>query len=675
MSRRDVQTAPAVTQAPGPRGEAPWAGGVTWRAVLLSFLLLLGVALLNFYVELTWGINWSWSWMFSSGVPAAVPVVILFVLAAIGSMPLFRRAGLTRRELLVVYSVVLVGAPVLTHGVLAWMLVKNVAYYYSARVQTHWETMFLSHVPTWWAPTDPAAVDGFFEGQTSVPWSLWAVPLLAWGAFAIALFVCSLCVMVIIQRQWITSERLTFPIAQIPLEMISGAQPARAGSPGRLTGAWLFWLGLVLAFGVNFVSSLSAKIPAIPTVPLVLDNVIPWQRVGPLAGLGGLTVILWPWMIAVAYLIPKELSFSVWFFSLVRFALTVLAIALGATPMRPEDWWSTSFPAPYYQGGGAVVALSVWVLWIARRHLRRALRLALVRGPRPQDAHEPLSYRWAFIGLALAFLFMVWFFWRSGCRATFGIALVLLTVGYFSIWARLRAETGLGFLCFPIQIQDVLWVPVGTSAFRVAELVTMVTMRWAYTPGFDNSFEVFPGAALETFKIADSAGINARRLTYALIGGFVLSLAAGILVFMLGVYHFGWLGLSCSRGGWLGPQSLGDGGRIVAFLTDPSVAKTDVNGLVALLVGAAVVVFLGLMRLRFWWWPFHPVGYLASNTWGFHWWYIPFFIGWAAKSLVVRYGGLRLYRTTLPLAIGMIVGDLLNGGVWAAVRVITQGRV
>jgi len=155
----------------------------------------------------------------------------------------------------------------------------------------------------------------------------------------------------------------------------------------------------------------------------------------------------------------------------------------------------------------------------------------------------------------------------------------------------------------------------------------------------------------------------------------VLSLAAGILVFMLGVYHFGWLGLSCSRGGWLGPQSLGDGGRIVAFLTDPSVAKTDVNGLVALLVGAAVVVFLGLMRLRFWWWPFHPVGYLASNTWGFHWWYIPFFIGWAAKSLVVRYGGLRLYRTTLPLAIGMIVGDLLNGGVWAAVRVITQGRV
>ena len=27
------------------------------------------------------------------------------------------------------------------------------------------------------------------------------------------------------------------------------------------------------------------------------------------------------------------------------------------------------------------------------------------------------------------------------------------------------------------------------------------------------------------------------------------------------------------------------------------------------------------------------------------------------------------------LAIGLIVGDLLNGGIWAVVRVITQGRI
>ncbi len=657
------------------------AGGVTPRAVLTAFVLLILIALLNFYVELAWGINWSGSWMLSSGCPAIVPVVALFLLTALVGIPALRRAGFTRRELLVVYCIVLVGAPVLTHGILAWMLVKNIAYYYSARVHPHWETMFLEHIPAWWAPSDWAAVEGFFEGRAPMPWALWAVPLAAWMGFAIALFVCTLCLMAIIQRQWITNERLTFPVAQMPLEMVRGTSGGGGESAGRLSRSWVFWIGLFVALTVNFLSSLSEKIPALPSISLFLEDVIPWQRVGPLAGVGAITVILWPWMIAIAYLIPKELSFSVWFFSIVRVLLTIGAIAAGATPMRPEDWWTTSFPAPYYQGGGAVLALSVWVLWIARKHLTRAARIAFSRGSGRsspagrEDAHEPLSYRWAFIGFVLSFAFMVYFFWLSNCRIIFGIALVAATIGYFAIWARLRAETGLGFLCFPIQIQDVLWIPVGTGAFRISELVTLVTMRWAYTPGFSSSFEVLPGAALESFKIADSANINARRLALAMAGGFVLSLVVGVVIFMIGVYHYGWFGLDCSRSGWLGPQSIGDGGRIVSFLTSPAAMTTDVNGLIALLAGGVIVVVLGMMRLRFWWWPFHPVGYLAANTWGFHWWYLPFFIGWACKTLAVRYGGLRLYRRTIPFAIGLIVGDLLNGGIWAVVRVITQGRI
>ncbi len=586
-----------------------------------------------------------------------------------------RAPPFTRGELLTVYCIVLVGAPVLTHGVLAWMLVKNIAYYYTARVQPHWETMFLEHVPPWWAPSSQLAVEGFFEGRTPVPWSLWLVPLAAWISFSVALFISTLCLMAIVQRQWITSERLTFPVAQIPLEMVRSSAGGGQRSTGRLPLNWVFWMGLIIAFAVNFLSSLSDKIPALPSIPLFLGDIIPWNRVGPLAGVGGITVILWPWMIAIAYLIPKELSFSVWFFSIVRVLLTVAAIAAGATPMRPEDWWSTAFPAPYYQGGGAVLALSLWALWIARKHLARAARIAFGRGAAGGDAGEPLPYRLAFVGFALTFTFMVYFFWLSNCRIVFGIALVALAVGYFAIWARLRAETGLGFICFPIQIQDVLWLPTGTSAFRVSELVTMVSMRWAYTPGFSSSFEVFPGTALEAFKIADSAQINSRKLTYAMTGGFVLSLLVGVYIFISGVYHYGWFGLNCSRSGWLGPQSIGDGGRIVSFLTNPALLRTDVNGLIALLAGGGVVVLLGMMRLRFWWWPFHPVGYLASNTWGFHWWYLPFFIGWACKTLVIRYGGLRLYRRSVPFAIGLIVGDILNGAVWTAVRVVTQGRI
>ncbi len=650
-------------------------GGVTVRAVVVACLMLVALLPLNFYIEIAWGADWDGIWFFASGMPAVAPVVGLMLLTLALSLPVLRRAGFTRRELLAVYAIVLIGAPVLSHAQLCWMLVKNIAYYYTARAQPYWETMFLQQVPLWYAPTDPAAVEGFFEGRTPVPWALWRTPLLAWGGFMIALFAANVSLMALIQRQWITNERLTFPLAQIPLELLRGAREEGRDTPGRLTSSWALWIGVLIAFGVNFLSTLSQKVPALPDIPVSLYDLIPWQRVGPLAGIGGITFLFWPWMIAVAYLIPKELSFSVWFFTVVRHVLTVIAIAAGATPQRPEEWWSSSFPAPYHQGGGAVLALAVWVLWIARKHLSHALRVAFSPRATREDAEEPLPYRVAIAGLVLSVVFMVMFFRFANCRVLFGLGLVTMTLGYCTIWARLRAETGLSFLIFPLQIQDMALVPFGSQAFRVSELVTLVTMRWAYTPGAGVSAEVFPGSALEGFKIADAAQLNARRLSWAMVGGFALSLVLGIYVFMVGVYHYGWFGLYASRTGWLGPQSLSEGGRIVSFLTDPSISKPDVNGLIAMLAGAAVVVVLGIMRLKFWWWPFHPVGYIAANTWGSHWWYLPFFIGWASKSLVIRYGGLKLFRATVPLAIGLIVGDLVNGGVWTLINVVTMNRV
>jgi len=78
-----------------------------------------------------------------------------------------------------------------------------------------------------------------------------------------------------------------------------------------------------------------------------------------------------------------------------------------------------------------------------------------------------------------------------------------------------------------------------------------------------------------------------------------------------------------------------------------------------------VAIGLGMLRLRFWWWPLHPVGFLAAQSWGMHWYYGPFFMGWVAKALVTRYGGLRVYRQTIPLAVGLVVGDLLGKVMWS----------
>jgi hypothetical protein len=279
----------------------------------------------------------------------------------------------------------------------------------------------------------------------------------------------------------------------------------------------------------------------------------------------------------------------------------------------------------------------------------------------------------ALIGAVVSFAALIYFDWRAGARFGVAVALVGGILAYYMVWARLRAETGLGFSMFPIELEFVLNTPLGSSFYRVRETVIIMSTRWAYGQGFGTIYEVCSGNTLETFKIADAAAIDKRRLTRLMLAGFFLTLVLGLFVVLTGIYHYGWFGLRGLQGGWLGPQSIGDGGRIIWRQAYPT--KSDVNGIIATLFGAGLTVFLGLMRLRFWWWPFHPVGYMAGMCWGLNWYWMPFLVGWACKTVAVRYGGLRLYRRTVPLATGVIIGDLLNRGLWAFVGLVSLGEV
>ena len=69
-----------------------------------------------------------------------------------------------------------------------------------------------------------------------------------------------------------------------------------------------------------------------------------------------------------------------------------------------------------------------------------------------------------------------------------------------------------------------------------------------------------------------------------------------------------------------------------------------------------MLIFLALMRTRFLWWPFHPVGYVMANTPTMKNTWTPFMIAWLVKAWVLRYGGAKLYRRLLPFFLGLIVG-------------------
>jgi len=89
-------------------------------------------------------------------------------------------------------------------------------------------------------------------------------------------------------------------------------------------------------------------------------------------------------------------------------------------------------------------------------------------------------------------------------------------------------------------------------------------------------------------------------------------------------------------------------------------AQLSPNGpcIAAFAIALAIALGIGFARLRFAWWPLHPVvfvflgGHQAKIMGG------SFLIGWGIKTVVNTYGGARLYQRLKPLMVGLIAGEM-----------------
>ena len=49
---------------------------------------------------------------------------------------------------------------------------------------------------------------------------------------------------------------------------------------------------------------------------------------------------------------------------------------------------------------------------------------------------------------------------------------------------------------------------------------------------------------------------------------------------------------------------------------------------------------------------------------------MPFFVAWLTKLVVLRHGGLKFYRQTLPFFLGLVLGDYTLAAIWSLIGVI-----
>jgi hypothetical protein len=490
---------------------------------------------------------------------------------------------------------------------------------------------------------------------------------------------------------WIENERLAFPLAAIPLALtdvdgrpVDGGRRTEAGgadgarSPSSILPTLLrhpvFWVGLGTALLLQAPAAIHRYVPSLPELPLrdihLIETAAALPR--PWSGVGAIEIDLIPWLIGVVYLLPQELALSCWVFYGVTLLENVVAVNYGTTGEAPSVY-SNDFPALFAQGAGAALALTAITLYTARHHLRRVARLALRRGSE-EDTGRFLGYRTAFWGALLGVVFILAWCRVAGMRLWVAGLLLALMLAYFFIFARIRAETGLGMgvILWPKMLDEMMMTIVGVNYLGLRDLTMICALRWLY---FGSATGAVMACQLEGFKIADASGIRSRGI------GWALALAAGITVPLA----FAWTLKTYYTSGFelmpIGQRGTSMVGSQIYWSYQNMVAATDaptgpqVGGLLALGAGGAVAGALSWLRTRFLWFPLHPVGYLAANSWGMHINWASFLLGWWVKVVVTRFGGLPLYRRVLPFFLGLIVGDMLHQGIWGLVAWATGGRM
>ena len=107
-------------------------------------------------------------------------------------------------------------------------------------------------------------------------------------------------------------------------------------------------------------------------------------------------------------------------------------------------------------------------------------------------------------------------------------------------------------------------------------------------------------------------------------------------------------------GGIYGPYVQNTFDTIAGHIRDPFALKRE-RMLIAL-IGMATTALMLALRYIWPWWPLHPIGFAAVTAYPVNRIVFSIFFAWFSKFVILRAGGIDLYRKASPFFLGLMVG-------------------
>ena len=399
----------------------------------------------------------------------------------------------------------------------------------------------------------------------------------------------------------------------------------------------------------------------------------------------------------MTFLLTTEMAFSLWAFFVLYRLSNVFIAWLGSGAGGFFGAWEQRITV--FETGGAIVALTVFLLWGARRHLSEWWGRVL--SGRRDAVADPIPARWAafLIGAGIGGMIV----WNLCTRMQWWAAVgsVLLYLMVLLILTRIVAESGLFFVqtnVIPADFIGGLTLPytaadpnvVGAPAVAALAVpkpllltgrtIDVLMMHKAML--MHDLREIFMPYVMNGVKAATSVRMHAGKVLAVFGLTAVVGLGAAAYGRISTAYKYGGVNLD-----WY--ANIGEPDWVLNAAANYEKSPPSVDWIQAgehkvlpvnvahVVVGAALTAGMLLLRARFLWWPLHPFGLVMCGTWAISMFWFSIFLGWLFKACVMAFGGAGLYRKVLPFFLGLILGESVIAVGWLVLGLLTgtPGRI
>lgn len=282
------------------------------------------------------------------------------------------------------------------------------------------------------------------------------------------------------------------------------------------------------------------------------------------------------------------------------------------------------------------------------------------------DSKEILSYKVSFWGWLISLILLIILLKMTGMPLIVIFLFLFFVYVVFIVLTRIISQAGIGFLRSAC-------VPPDFTAYTLSP--SLITENGYISLGLQYIWS----ADIRTTVMASTFNGEKMRENFEekipgkiLFLGVILSIIFSYFISAFTTLFIGYkYGALNSPNSWFYNQGMPNAiGKFISLKIKYPLTKEIILPRIGFSFLGGVIMAILLFLQRFSWFPLHYIAFPIADTWVMRGAWFSIFISWLFKFLILKYGGVHIYRKSIPFFIGLFLGVIGALYLWIPVNIL-----